>query len=48
MKQRRKGKKTFSALIPMEKMEAIEDKLKVENKSKAAWLEEKIDQDTKK
>lgn len=48
MRERRKGKKTFSALIDKEKAEAIEDKLKKQKKSKAAWLEEKIDEETKK
>ena len=48
MRTRREGKKTFSALIDRKKAEAIEAKLKEENKSKPAWLEEKIDQELKK
>lgn len=48
MKSRREGKKTFSALIDKEKAEAIEKKLKEENKTKTLWLEEKIDEEIKK
>lgn len=48
MKARREGKKTFSALIDREKAETIEKKLRQENKSKTAWLEEKIDEELKK
>lgn len=48
MKARREGKKTFSALIDREKAEAIEKKLRQENKSKTAWLEERIDEELKK
>ena len=47
MKSRRQGKKTFSALIAEEKAEAIERKLRELNKTKTAWLEEKIDAETK-
>lgn len=48
MKARRKGKKTFSALIDRNKAEAIEIKLQRENKSKTTWLEEQIDEELKK
>lgn len=45
MKKRRAGKKNFSALIDADKVDAIEQKLKEENKTKTAWLEEKIDEE---
>jgi len=48
MKSRREGKKTFSVLIDKDKAEAIEKKLKEENKTKSLWLEEKIDEEIKK
>ncbi len=48
MKARREDKKNFSVLIDRRKAEAIEDKLRSENKTKTAWLEEKIDEDLKK
>ena len=48
MKSRREGKKNFSVLVDRQKAEAIEDKLKTENKTKSAWLEEKIDEELKK
>lgn len=48
MKSRREGKKNFSVLVDKEKMEDLEQKLKSENKTKVAWLEEKIDEELKK
>lgn len=48
MKSRREGKKNFSVLVDKEKVENLEQKLKSENKTKAAWLEEKIDEELKK
>lgn len=45
MKKRREGKKTFSALIDRERAESIEKRLKLQNKSKTSWLEEKIDEE---
>lgn len=45
MKKRREGKKNFSALIDAEKVDAIEKKLKEDNKTKTSWLEEKIDEE---
>lgn len=48
MKKRRENKKTFSALINKEKMEVLEKKLELEQKSKTSWLEEKIDEELKK
>lgn len=47
-KQRRKDKKDFNVLIPKEKYEAIDKKLKEENKTKTKWLIEKIDEEIKK
>lgn len=48
MKKRREGKKSFSVLIDVKRAMAIETKLNEEGKTKTAWLEEKIDEDTKK
>ena len=48
MRKRRAGKKTFSVLIDKAKAEAIGNKLKKENKTKAAWIEEKIEEEIKK
>ncbi len=45
MKKRREGKKNFSALIDADKIDAIEKKLKEDNKTKTSWLEEKIDEE---
>lgn len=47
-KQRRKDKKDFNVLIPKEKYEAIDSKLKEQNKTKTKWLIEKIDEEIKK
>lgn len=48
MKSRREGKKNFSVLVDKKKVENLEQKLKSKNKTKAAWLEEKIDEELKK
>ena len=48
MKSRREGKKTFSVLIDRHKAESLDKKLQEQNKTKAAWLEEKIDEELKK
>lgn len=45
MKKRREGKKNFSALIDADKVDAMEKKLKEDNKTKTSWLEEKIDEE---
>jgi len=47
-KQRRENRKHFSVLLDKEKVEALESKLKQKNKTKAVWLEEKIDDELKK
>lgn len=47
MKLRREGKKNFSVLVDREKVEKLENKLNSENKTKSAWLEEKIDEELK-
>lgn len=48
LRKRREDKKTFSVLIDKEKFNKLEHKLQEENKTKKQWLEEKIDNDTKK
>lgn len=47
-KKRRETRKHFNVLIDKDRAEAIEEKLKNEKKTKAAWLEEKIDEELKK
>lgn len=47
-KERRKDRKDFNVLIPKEKYEAIDKKLKEQNKTKTKWLIEKIDEEIKK
>ena len=44
-KKRRETRKHFNVLIDRQKAEAIEAKLEQEGKTKAAWLEEKIDEE---
>lgn len=48
MQKRRINKKTFSVLIDKDKIEKLEQRLNEIKKSKTAWLEEKIDEETKK
>lgn len=48
MKARRLGKKNFSVLVDREKVEQIEKMFEIQGKTKAAWLEEKIDGELKK
>ena len=45
MKSRRENKKSFNVLIDRVKVEALEDNLKQTQKTKTAWLEEKIDEE---
>lgn len=47
-KERRKNRKDFSVLIPNEKYDFIDKRLKEQNKTKTQWLIEKIDEEIKK
>lgn len=47
-RQRRENKKSFSVLLEREKAEKFEQKLRELNKTKAEWLNEKIDGELKK
>lgn len=47
-KERRKTRKDFGVLIDREKLERFEQKLKSQNVTKTAWLNEKIDEELKK
>lgn len=47
-RERRKDRKDFNVLIPKEKYEAIDKKLKEQNRTKTEWLIEKIDEEIKK
>ena len=44
-RQRRKDKKDFNVLIPKEKYDYIDKKLKEQNKTKTQWLLEKIEEE---
>lgn len=46
-KERRKTRKDFGVLIDREKLERFEKKLKSQNITKTAWLNEKIDGELK-
>ena len=48
LRKRREDKKTFSVLIDKERIDKLEHKLQEDKKTKKQWLEEKIDNDTKK
>ena len=48
MKLRRISKKTFSVVVEREKMERFEQKLRAEGKTKAEWLNAKIDEELSK
>lgn len=45
MKARRESKKTFSVSVDKEKMEKFETKLVEQKRTKAEWLNEKIDEE---
>lgn len=47
-RQRRESKKSFSVLLEREKAEEFERKLEDIKKTKAEWLNEKIDEELKK
>lgn len=47
-RERREKRKHFNVLIDRKLVEAIEEKLKNENKTKATWLVEKILEELKK
>lgn len=47
-KERRKTRKDFGVLIDREKLERFEKKLKSQNVTKTAWLNEKINEELKK
>lgn len=44
-RERRKTMKQFNVMLKKEKVEALERKLKEQNKTKASWLEEKVDEE---
>lgn len=46
-KERRKSTKAFNVEIDRKKMEALEEKLSDQNKTKKKWLDEKIDEELK-
>lgn len=44
-RERRKTKKQFSVLSNRERVEALEEKLKEQGKTKVQWFEEKADEE---
>ena len=48
LRKRRENKKTFSVLIDKVRFDKLEHKLQEEDKTKKQWLEENIDNYTKK
>lgn len=48
MKARREKQKTFSVVVDKEKMLKFEEKLLEQKKTKAEWLNEKIDEEISK
>ncbi len=47
-RKRRETMKQFNVLLRREKVEALEKKLAMQSKTKAAWLEEKVDEELSK
>lgn len=47
-KERRATRKDFGVLIEREKLEIFEEKLKLQNTTKTAWLNKKIDEELEK
>lgn len=45
MKKRREKFRQFSVLVEKEKMDALDETLKEQDKTKAKWLNEKIDEE---
>ena len=44
-RERRKAMKSFNVMLKREKVEALEAKLKTEGRTKAQWLDEKVDEE---
>lgn len=47
-RERRKAKKQFSVLFDRNKVEALEEKLKQQNKTKVDWFAEKLEEELRK
>jgi hypothetical protein len=47
-RERRKSMKQFNVMLKREKVEALEQKLNEQGKTKVAWLEEKVDEELSK
>nr|DAY50530.1 MAG TPA: hypothetical protein [Caudoviricetes sp.] len=47
-RERRKNRKAFNVLLPKDKYDFIDKKLKEKNKTKTEWLLEKIEEEIKK
>lgn len=47
-RERRKIMKQFNVMLKRDKVEALEEKLRNMGKTKAAWLEEKVDEELSK
>ncbi len=46
-RERRKTMKQFNVMLKKEKIEALEEKIKKQGKTKVEWFEEKVDEELK-
>lgn len=44
-RERRKTMKQFNVMLPKEKVEALEKRIKSQGKTKVQWFEEKVDEE---
>lgn len=47
-RERRKTMKQFNVMLKREKIEALEEKIKQQGKTKVQWFEEKVDEELSK
>ena len=47
-RERRKTMKQFNVMLKREKIEALEEKIKLQGKTKVQWFEEKVDEELSK
>lgn len=47
-RERRKTMKQFNVMLPKEKIEALEERIKSQGKTKVQWFEEKVDEELSK
>lgn len=47
-RERRKTMKQFNVMLPKEKIEALEERIKLQGKTKVQWFEEKVNEELSK